>query len=44
MVATVHPRRSILYIPGSNSRALEKAKKLEADGIILDLDARMLLQ
>lgn len=32
------PRRSILYMPGSNARALEKAKQLPADGIILDLE------
>ncbi|VBB69858.1 L-malyl-CoA/beta-methylmalyl-CoA lyase [invertebrate metagenome] len=38
MAATIHPRRSILYMPGSNSRALEKAKTLAADGLILDLE------
>jgi len=32
------PRRSVLYMPGSNPRALEKAKTLAADGIILDLE------
>jgi citrate lyase subunit beta/citryl-CoA lyase len=32
------PRRSVLYMPGSNTRALEKAKQLPADGIILDLE------
>ena len=35
---TVRPRRSVLYMPGSNARALEKAKTLPADGIILDLE------
>jgi citrate lyase subunit beta/citryl-CoA lyase len=35
---TIHPRRSVLYMPGSNARALEKAKSLPADGIILDLE------
>ena len=35
---TVHPRRSVLYMPGSNARALEKAKTLAADGVILDLE------
>ncbi len=35
---TVRPRRSVLYVPGSNARALEKAKSLPADGIILDLE------
>ncbi|KAF0117095.1 MAG: citrate lyase subunit beta / citryl-CoA lyase [Rhodospirillaceae bacterium] len=38
MVATVRPRRSILYMPGSNTRALEKAKTLTSDGFILDLE------
>ena len=32
------PRRSLLFMPGSNSRALEKARNLPADGIILDLE------
>ena len=32
------PRRSLLFMPGSNARALEKAKVLPADGIILDLE------
>ncbi|HXX06605.1 MAG TPA: CoA ester lyase [Pseudolabrys sp.] len=35
---TVRPRRSVLYMPGSNTRALEKAKTLPADGVILDLE------
>ena len=35
---TVRPRRSVLYMPGSNARALEKAKDLPADGVILDLE------
>ncbi|MGH6683256.1 MAG: HpcH/HpaI aldolase/citrate lyase family protein [Pseudolabrys sp.] len=35
---TVRPRRSVLYMPGSNPRALEKAKALPVDGIILDLE------
>lgn len=35
---TVRPRRSILYMPGSNARALEKARTLPADGVILDLE------
>jgi citrate lyase subunit beta/citryl-CoA lyase len=34
----VRPRRSVLYMPGSNARALEKAKTLPADGLILDLE------
>ena len=32
------PRRSVLYMPGSNERALEKGKMLAADGLILDLE------
>src|ERR1700756_4364577 len=35
---TVRPRRSVLYMPGSNARALEKARNLAADGLILDLE------
>jgi citrate lyase subunit beta/citryl-CoA lyase len=35
---TIRPRRSVLYMPGSNARAVEKAKTLPADGIILDLE------
>lgn len=38
MSKTVHPRRSVLYMPGSNARALEKARTLPADGFILDLE------
>jgi citrate lyase subunit beta / citryl-CoA lyase len=38
MPARVRPRRSVLYMPGSNARALEKAKSLPADGLILDLE------
>ena len=34
----VRPRRSVLYVPGSNRRALEKARTLPADGLILDLE------
>ncbi|MBB4286940.1 HpcH/HpaI aldolase/citrate lyase family protein [Roseospira goensis] len=38
MAAPARPRRSVLYMPGSNTRALEKAKTLAADGLILDLE------
>jgi citrate lyase subunit beta / citryl-CoA lyase len=34
----VRPRRSVLYMPGSNARALEKARELPADALILDLE------
>mgnify|MGYP001561840428 CR=1 FL=1 len=35
---TIRPRRSVLYMPGSNARALEKAKTLATDAVILDLE------
>ena len=35
---TFRPRRSVLYMPGSNARAIEKARTLPADGVILDLE------
>jgi citrate lyase subunit beta/citryl-CoA lyase len=38
MANTVRPRRSVLYMPGSNSRAMEKAAALPADALILDLE------
>lgn len=40
MTAATHlrPRRSVLYMPGSNARALEKARSLDADALILDLE------
>jgi citrate lyase subunit beta/citryl-CoA lyase len=34
----VRPRRSVLYMPASNARALEKARGLDADALILDLE------
>ena len=34
----IRPRRSLLFMPGSNPRALEKARSLAADGLILDLE------
>ncbi|HRW37851.1 MAG: CoA ester lyase [Acidimicrobiales bacterium] len=34
----IRPRRSVLYMPGANERALEKAKGLDADALILDLE------
>jgi citrate lyase subunit beta/citryl-CoA lyase len=33
-----HPRRSVLYMPASNARAIEKARGLACDAIILDLE------
>ncbi len=38
MTAEIRPRRSVLYMPGSNARALEKAKTLPANSLILDLE------
>lgn len=38
MPTTVRPRRSVLYMPGANTRALEKGRTLPADGLILDLE------
>jgi len=38
MTKSVRPRRSVLYMPGSNARALEKGRTLAADGLILDLE------
>lgn len=35
---TFRARRSVLYMPGANERALEKAKSLDADALILDLE------
>jgi citrate lyase subunit beta / citryl-CoA lyase len=34
----IRPRRSLLFMPGSNARALEKARNLHVDGIILDIE------
>ena len=36
--ASLRPRRSVLYMPAANERALEKAKTLPADAIIFDLE------
>jgi len=37
-VSDLRPRRSVLYMPGANARALEKAQTLPADALILDLE------
>ena len=37
-MTSLQPRRSVLYMPGANERALEKAKTLPADALILDLE------
>lgn len=34
----IRPRRSALYMPGANARALEKARSLSADCLLLDLE------
>ena len=38
MAVSSRPRRSVLYMPGSNARALEKGRSLPADGLILDIE------
>ena len=38
MSGDLRPRRSVLYMPGANERALEKAKTLPTDALILDLE------
>lgn len=37
-LGSIRPRRSLLFMPGSNPRALEKGKELAADGLIMDLE------
>ncbi len=38
MAAPLRPRRSVLFMPGANARALEKARELPTDGLIFDLE------
>ncbi|EIJ42553.1 citrate lyase beta subunit [Beggiatoa alba B18LD] len=38
MRLALRPRRSMLYMPGANARALEKARMLPADSLILDME------
>jgi len=38
MPTVIRPRRSVLFMPGSNARALERAKTLPADTLIFDLE------
>jgi citrate lyase subunit beta/citryl-CoA lyase len=38
MNKNIRPRRSVLYMPGSNTRALDKARNLPADALIMDLE------
>ena len=35
---SIKPRRSVLYMPGSNQRAIDKARSLPADAVVLDLE------
>ena len=37
-ITGLRPRRSVLYMPAANERALEKAKTIAADAIIFDLE------
>lgn len=34
----IRPRRSVLYVPGSNARAMEKARTLPCDAVVFDLE------
>ena len=38
MPTSLRPRRSVLFMPASNARALEKARNLPVDGLIFDLE------
>jgi citrate lyase subunit beta/citryl-CoA lyase len=38
MTTMIRPRRSVLFMPGSNARALDKARTLPADALIFDLE------
>jgi citrate lyase subunit beta/citryl-CoA lyase len=38
MTSPIRPRRSLLFMPGANTRALEKSRELAADGLIFDLE------
>ena len=38
MAAPIRLRRSVLFLPGANPRAMEKARALPADGLIFDLE------
>ncbi|MDO8390646.1 MAG: CoA ester lyase [Actinomycetota bacterium] len=38
VTSDLRPRRSVLYMPAANERALEKAKTIAADAIIFDLE------
>src|SRR5579862_1414729 len=38
MASKVRPRRSVLYMPGANTRAIDKARSLTADALIFDLE------
>jgi citrate lyase subunit beta/citryl-CoA lyase len=38
ITAAIRPRRSLLFMPGANARALDKSRELPADGLIFDLE------
>lgn len=38
MDSALRPRRSVLFMPGANARALEKARSIDCDAIIIDLE------
>ena len=37
-MSELRPRRSVLYMPAANERALEKAKTISSDALIFDLE------
>lgn len=37
-MTAIRPRRTVLYLPGSNARAIEKARTLPADTVVIDLE------
>jgi (3S)-malyl-CoA thioesterase len=41
---TLRPYRSVLYIPGSRARALDKARTMPVDSIIFDLEDAVALE
>ena len=38
MTQIYRPRRSVLYVPASNEKALAKIAALDCDGVIVDLE------
>src|SRR6266850_947137 len=38
LIMSIRPRRSVLFMPGSNARAIAKVRALPADCVVLDLE------